>query len=244
MRLKFNHIISIFLFATGFIITSCATVKVEKEFWDNKVLKSEYTYINKVRQGIQKNYDDSGKLKHEYYCKNGLMDGISISYYPNSNIEHITSFRNGKLNGKAISFYESGELMKIKEYKNDTSIGNEVFYYKSGHLKYACKNCSVKCMGEMDSLQTTIEKSDYDYFESVWCGEFSAYSEKGNLIAQGNYYPGYHIIKTRGNDGVYTSVIPIRNGVWKFYNERGKLEEEHTYDMGILITKSVIDISE
>lgn len=217
-------------------IYSCSITKTKIGYWENNSVKYEYKYLGKIRFGIQKEYNEKGELIREYYYNNEKVDGIYREYYPDKTIKEILFYIEGKKHGKHLSFYETGELNQIDEFRNDTLTGSIINYYKSGKVRYTCQYCSVKCLGEIDT-ENNIKLYDDNQItqrESVYCGEFTAYSQNGYIKAKGHYYPGYYLMKEKKDGGIYSSVLPIRNGLWKYYDDNGNISDEEVYEMGIL----------
>ena len=57
---------------------------VDKEYYENGMLKEEVSYSNGKLNGFFKEYYENGSLKSEGNYKNGVLDGLIKEYYSNS----------------------------------------------------------------------------------------------------------------------------------------------------------------
>lgn len=88
------------------------TSKVEKEYYENDVLKSEINYSN-----------DSTKM------------GEALYYYKNGNIARICYYVNNKLDSIFLEYYSNGKLKYESYYDLDKLVGSVYFYYPNGQLE-------------------------------------------------------------------------------------------------------------
>ncbi|MCX7954275.1 MAG: toxin-antitoxin system YwqK family antitoxin [Bacteroidales bacterium] len=70
---------------------------IYREYFENKLVKLEITYINGVRNGPITVYYDNGKKYIEGYYKNDLPEGKWIKYDRNGNIEKEYKYVKGEL---------------------------------------------------------------------------------------------------------------------------------------------------
>lgn len=220
------------------LFVSCSPLKIHKKYWENShVIKSENQYHKKVRHGIQREYNEKGILVGEYYYDNDTIDGFTVSYFDNGKVKNIYWSERGKLNGKYLSFYETGELYQIKEYIDNKLNGSIVNYHKNGMVCYRSEYCLSNCVGEVDSLGNITERNTPILNkESVLCGAFYAYFENGSISTQGYYYSGFLLKKEVSTDGmVQSSFLPVKDGVWRYYNPNGELKGEEVYYKGLKV---------
>ena len=55
---------------------------INKEYYENGIIKEEVSYSKGKLNGIFKEYYEDGSLKSEGNYNNGVMDGIVKEYYP------------------------------------------------------------------------------------------------------------------------------------------------------------------
>ena len=81
--------------------------------------------LDKTFSGIQKSYYKNGVLQSEFFHCNGKIEGEYKTYYnnklsitnPQNKIIHeICNYINGKIEGEYIKYYESGQISKIYGY--------------------------------------------------------------------------------------------------------------------------------
>ena len=55
---------------------------INKEYYENGIIKEEISYKDGKLNGISKEYYENGSLKSESTFKDGVLDGKVIEYYP------------------------------------------------------------------------------------------------------------------------------------------------------------------
>ena len=84
---------------------------VWKEFWSNGDLRSEVSFKNNKKQGLEISwFDELDCVEHESYYKNGALDGPSIYYSKKCKKDFFETFKNGIKEGK--------------QYVGNTDLGN------------------------------------------------------------------------------------------------------------------------
>ena len=146
-----------FLIISLLIFYSCSSI--EKEYYDNGVLKKEYKLKNGEPHGLVKFYFPNGKIKETTYFENGIRNGLSKGFYTsgeiewqinytkdledglyqeyfkNGNLKHSCFFRNGLQDSILVEKYENGSLKAIQNFKKGVKHGVQKTYYESGSLK-------------------------------------------------------------------------------------------------------------
>ncbi len=120
-------------FFVAIIFTSCNNVS--KEYYENGMLKKEYTKSNGVLHGVYKEYYRNGniKLKHNYDL--GVLKDSSLYFLKDVNKIDFIRFWSDSVGIKQIEYYPNGNLEKYG-YVNDKffKIGKWNFYNENGHL--------------------------------------------------------------------------------------------------------------
>lgn len=137
---------------------------IAKDYYKDKSLKVEVSYINGILEGTGKQYYPSGKLKSTAIFTDGLLNGKSIGYYEDGNIEYEENYKDDELDGLIKSYYESGRIKTEINYKKDKLDGIAKEYYENG--------------------QVYIEEY---YKEGKLEGESVNYDEEGNITSKGIY---------------------------------------------------------
>lgn len=153
--------------------------EVITEFTDSGRLKrSDYKYLQYVKDGLYKSYHYDGKVKEEFEYKNGDKSGVWKEYFEDGKIKSESEYKDGKLIGTQKKYYETGALKAQwvyfeEEQKFDYYYGYGKSFYPNGILK------SVSLLGEYwsngyerkDSIgvkendingQTVYETDEYD----------------------------------------------------------------------------------
>ena len=55
---------------------------INKEYYENRIIKEEISYKDGKLNGVSKEYYENGSLKSESTFKDGVLDGKVIEYYP------------------------------------------------------------------------------------------------------------------------------------------------------------------
>lgn len=103
---------------------------IDKQYYENGKLLSEYPYKNGKLEGIEKAYDENGNLWFELPLKNDKREGIAKEYYESGNLKRETPFKNDKFEGIRKVYYESGNILLETPYTNDKVHGSVKFYSK------------------------------------------------------------------------------------------------------------------
>ena len=198
-----------------------------------------------------KTFYDNGNPECYYQYKNGKRDGISKRWYKNGKIRYDDKITDGKNVGTHISFYENGN----PEYVSDENGGISMGFYESGRMKSITKHFtdSVRCGNKLGYEETRWDKNGGLILKQINnCGKqsYRLYYNDTTLFTDETIIdmPLYHVgIYTKWNkdrtpmiegqyiDGNTRDEANIKTGVWKYYNEKGKLEREEYYENNILI---------
>ncbi|EHI78618.1 hypothetical protein HMPREF9093_01138 [Fusobacterium sp. oral taxon 370 str. F0437] len=108
---------------------------IAKDYYKDKSLKVEVSYINGILEGTGKQYYPSGKLKSTAIFTDGLLNGKSIGYYENGNLKYEENYKDGKLDGLIKEYYENGEVYIQESYKNGELDGESFNFNEDGSLR-------------------------------------------------------------------------------------------------------------
>lgn len=98
------------------------------EYYDNDVLKAEYTLLNGKINGQLKYYDEYGNLKKISNYTNGVLNGKIIEFTENGSKNAEYSMINDKKNG-LLNFFENDKLSYSTTFKDDLKNGSHINYY-------------------------------------------------------------------------------------------------------------------
>lgn len=116
---------------------------VWKEFWSNGDLKSEVTYKNGLKTGLEiKWFDVPDCVEQEAYYKDGVLDGPSIYYSKKCRKDFYENFKNGIKNGTEVSYYPNGNIKAEGNYKKGNLDGYYRVYDKNGTFAFESRSTS------------------------------------------------------------------------------------------------------
>jgi antitoxin component YwqK of YwqJK toxin-antitoxin module len=107
---------------------------------NNDIFFDNDNKLDKTYSGIQKLYYKNGVLKSEFYHNNGIIEGEHKTYYntklsitnpQNKQIYKKCNYVNGKIVGEHITYYESGQICKIYNYVDGEKNGKYICYFKN-----------------------------------------------------------------------------------------------------------------
>ena len=152
------------------------------------------------------------------------------------------------------SAYNHNELKRAMTYQPQSVDleKSEKVYYPNSNLKEEKNNKYGKLNGAYKSYYENGKLKNEGYYKNNQRkGFWKFYYENGNVKKKVNYRYG----KLRGyfrsyyNNGQLESEgnfidIEVKDGLWTFYDEDGKLQEQHLYKDKILILKKMYDNSD
>lgn len=114
---------------------------VWKEFWTNGDLRSEVSYKNNKKQGLEiKWFDVPDCVEQEAYFKDGALDGPSIYYSKKCKKDFFETFKNGVKDGVEISYYSNGNIKAEGNYKKGNLNGYYRVYDKKGNFAFESRS--------------------------------------------------------------------------------------------------------
>ena len=241
------------IFAISYIIIGQNRFLFEEECWIINNLMYEVPVRDSILlNGIVFSRYKNGQIKSEISFENGKRNGLDKFYYPNGQIKFETNFVNEKRHGKHFRWFKDGRLMYETNFLNGSGV--DKIYYQDGHLRVEeyYKNgdfigdnryqnwvevCKSKGLLYLDNLDTITCKDSilingivYSYHRSnhrsILVTEFNCKEGKkhglyrswhinGLLMAEGNYKDGKE------------------DGLHQGWYENGQLEIEANYINGI-----------
>ena len=112
-----------------------------KEFWPNGDLKSEVSYKNNKKQGLEITwFDDLDCVESEAYYKDGLLDGPSIYYSRKCKKEFFETFKNGLKEGLELEYYPNGRVKAEGKFKKGNLDGYYKIFDKNGNFSFESRS--------------------------------------------------------------------------------------------------------
>ena len=129
---KFKIFEGIFSFYISGIFTDAKKSNKEnhgllREWFDNGVLKLEYSMTDGIKNGICKRWYKNGQIDIMYNYNNGKLEGIQKKWYKNGKIRAEWSYINDKLHGSSIEYASDGLIISKRYYENGTLLDEKTF---------------------------------------------------------------------------------------------------------------------
>lgn len=138
------------------------------------------------------------------------------TYYPDGHLLSSIQYRFGKENGKTRYYYDNPNTLEIEvEMKNGKRHGEFNRYYENGYLDTHCQYVNDSIEGvETNYTANGMKAQEFTYVRGVKNGPHRAYHLMGELKIEGAF-----------KDNMF-------DGDWKYYDERGVIVGEGTFDRG------------
>ena len=227
------------------------------DYYDNDVIKAEYTLLNGKINGLLKLYDEFGNLQKTSNFANGVANGKVVEYKENGekNAEYTVS--NDTKNG-LLTFYENNKISYTTTFLKDIKNGQHTnYYYNDDDEKLFLKEYGQYNNDEKSGLWKTfyiegkIEKllTFTNYLNDIKNGNFQEIQNDSLII--GNYkndeldgsYKIYRdlkkllvggIINTNPNELILVSqgqyIDGKKTGNWKNFDLSKSLINEGNYE--------------
>ena len=202
-----------------FVLASCNDdgVKVEKSYYPTGELHTVVTMKNGVMDGRFASYHPNGNVEISVDYKNGVANGKYLKYYYKGVIEESYTYVDGKREGPATIHDEFGAISEELFYVNDTLDGPATQYYNFGE---------IAVLGHY-----TKGKKD---------GAWSFWTPHGEKTAEAIFDMGTGTAYSFYADGSISTETPFvdekKHGVEKYYDRKGKLVKEITYEHDVEIS--------
>jgi antitoxin component YwqK of YwqJK toxin-antitoxin module len=224
-----------------------------KFYKENKLLEKEINYENNKKEGWSIWFNDSNKvIKKEYYI-NDLKDSLTIFYYENKTdkIFKTVPFKKGIEEGVGFEYSIDQRVITITRFKKGVILSEEKInrYDKNG-----LKQDVWKEFYENNNL-----KIEARYINDKLNGYYKEYTKDGKLSKAVLYIDGeihederlqtldlrqeYYENGTPKVIGTY-NVRGEKHGKFKYFNEKGLVEEQIIYSNNTIIAKGKIDEEE
>ncbi|MCB0400603.1 MAG: hypothetical protein KDD41_00820 [Flavobacteriales bacterium] len=215
-------------------------------------LQSKINYRKGKKNGIKLTFSDSCNLVMEENFIDDVKDGSEVAYYdtPGEKKWKEIPFVENIKEGVGYEYAEEdGRLITIIHYKKGTLMGQEKINRMDRNGK---KTATWKKFYEDGKL---MEESRYK--DGLLNGYLKEYDQKGTLINATLYVNGvaqtyaeeiaaldirkeYYEDGTVRREGIY-DVIGKENGVFKYFDPKGKIEKTEFYVHGVLVAVGLID---
>ena len=245
-KLSFESIHSLFLNAENHSDTVYSGIDTIFSKINSEEIMVCIKYENSMKVKTTGYYNNGTKYREIFYT-NQKLHGLSSRWYKNGQLEYIIFFENGSIILPEYYWYENGVLEEIS-YTDPKNI-NIYFskkWYENGTL-----------MEENESIDTTeLGYIIKNYYESGKLLSFTianmgiqlhrSYYENGNIAWEGNIlnltfsqvgkWQEWYESKQLKREYYFNDSIPnLREGIWKWWDNNGKLLKEEIYENGELV---------
>lgn len=132
---------------------------VWREFWPNGDLKSEVSFKNNKKQGLEiKWYDNPDCVEMETYYKDGQLDGPVTYYSKKCRKDFYENFKNGVKEGLEISYYSNGNIKAEGNYKKGSLNGYYKVYDRNGKFAFESRS---------DDSETNLTPNEADTANNI-----------------------------------------------------------------------------
>jgi antitoxin component YwqK of YwqJK toxin-antitoxin module len=107
--------------------------RLEKEYYDNGILKSETPYLEGIKHGVVKEYYKSGTIQSETTYSNRLLNGPAKKYDENGKLTIETPWVDGKITGVVKHYYPNGVVQSETFFSENYQVGDPTLYDVDGH---------------------------------------------------------------------------------------------------------------
>ena len=183
-------------------------------------------YKEEVPVGIHRFYDTIGNVENAYLY-NELGQKIS---------EGIID-EQGRRKGKWIDLYLTGETRARGTYQNNQRSGTWIFYFRTGGIEQKGRFERGRYQGLWNWYYPNgnIWREE-SYFNGREDGMFVEYDRHGSILTKGDYISGEKegewIYQVGDHQERGAFVIGLREGIWKYYFNNGKIKYEGFYSQG------------
>ncbi len=173
-----------------------------------------YNYNGRSRETLMVEIESDGQIKQVKLKPNLFQNykNIGNQFTSTQNCYMKNNLQNGKCN----EYNENGTLSAVAEWKDGLQHGETIFYYPNG---------KTKTMGDFKKGSTIGTWKDY--YEDGTLKTEKNYEYKNDLSVLEGPAKYYHSNRTLQAVGEYFN--KVKKGLWKYYDENGKITSEETY---------------
>lgn len=210
---------------------------VDKDYFDNGVLRLEGGIRNGKRNGLWRYYNPNGILTGESTYLDGDLSGPQKTYYLNGGIHTEYYCDSNKTNGLYKEYYENGQLKAQSWYMNDLQQGRYFNYYKNGKIQNTGYLENGKNVGTINYLYSNGNPDlDQVYNDDNILVGIKQYDTKGNMLDSAMLPNGNGKYTRRYENGQLLCIATYANGGLNdsltLYYPNGKVMGKWLYKYG------------
>ena len=173
--------------------------------------------------GLVKDYYPDGQMKHKGYYDQGKIVSVFTNYYDNGQIERDFKIKSD-IRGSIILYYRNGSVKSKGEYLKGEVLKWED-YYENGQVEYA---------EEFDKGMEYQLYSRFYYENGKPQIIFELTDDKSRIYEYTEYYENGQVKESGRKIQNKSTGDYQQDGIWKYYNQEGKLILEEEYIKGML----------
>lgn len=191
-----------------------------------------YEIKDSIKRGVVKRFrsyaNDPYFLVETGFYKNEKESGVWHFRDTVLKTTLLRTYENGKQNGVEISFYLNGKIKDSLNYFNGQENGNYKEYSKKGYL---IKDCNYKGGKLIDTYK--------EYFLNGRLKIKGQYTQGAGYIVVNRVTVGRSSTHKVTPTNRFTKNKPMKQGVWKYFNNQGQLIRTETYVDDKILNKYV-----
>jgi hypothetical protein len=136
-----------------------------RAFWPNGDLKSETSYKNNKKDGLEIIwYDSPDCVEQESFYKEDKLDGTSIHYSKKCRVDFVENFKKGIKEGIEIEYYSNGVRKAEGYYKKGSLDGYYKVYTRQGRFSFESRSTETET-DLRPKLSDTLQNIVYNVFK-------------------------------------------------------------------------------
>ncbi|MGB0806665.1 MAG: hypothetical protein ACPGRC_08240 [Salibacteraceae bacterium] len=196
---------------------------IDSAFYLNGILKSTTPYLKGQPHGIETSYYSTGIKSNEVSYTNGKLNGPAKYYSKIGTISYDLTYQEEEIHGDFKQYYDNGQVLEAVQFEKGNRIGKSVKYHKNGEKKSEANYVNGSLTGFMTTWYSNgALKAEAEYLDGVQINSKKTYFNNGQLETEENY----------DESGKKT-------GIYKEYDDQGKLNLQLEYKKGDLIAYKV-----
>jgi antitoxin component YwqK of YwqJK toxin-antitoxin module len=196
---------------------------------------------------VEKSYHPTGELYTVAPMKDGILDGRFVSYYTNGNVEISIDYKDGVAHGKYLKYFYKGVLEETYTYVEGKREGPATIHDEFGAI-------AEELFYVNDTLDgPTIQRYDFgeiavlgNYKKGIKDGSWSFWNPQGEKTAEAFFDMGTGTMYSFHESGSIFIEVPFvdekKHGVEKYYNTKGKLIKEITYEHDAIVEEKEYNV--
>ena len=215
MSLSVKYLIITFLFPVLFVSCNSSATKKEfcndngqkvvQEWYNDKQIKSNITYLNKSgKDYVSVIYNREGRMIDSATYKNEVLTGLRKYYDAGSGLTHFENNKNGVPDGVMKAVYDNGVTSFEGYMLNGSKVGEWVFHYQDGRVityEFYDSSGNIKYFRKYDDAGAAEKVTGSGIIElllNINKSDTATFVKAGTTLASP---PGCHTELTIINDG-------------------------------------------